>query len=65
MWASHFQPAKEKNPKHNVFNDILVMIKDILVVANDFFKLKALDFIVDFLDKLIVNNQEKNNPFNM
>ena len=59
MWASHFQPAKEKNPNHNVFNDILIMIKDILIVANDFLKLKVLDVLIDFLDRLNEPNQNR------
>jgi len=59
MWASQFQPAKEKNPNHNVFNHILVMIKDILIVANDFLKLKVLDVLIDFLDRLNEPNQNR------
>lgn len=63
MWASKFQPAKERQPSnHNAFNDILIMIKDILVVANDFLKLKVLDVLIDFLDRFTEANQNEPSP---
>lgn len=51
MWASQFQP-KPLNP-HLIVMHVLTIIKDILILANDFLSLPILNTLINMLDGLI------------
>jgi len=59
MWASQFKPANE--PKRNLLTDILRLLKDVLIVANDFLNLKILGLCIDLLDRVLDDKQIKSN----
>lgn len=63
MWASQFQPNKQTPSNNQIsFLDIVHVIKDILMIANSFFKSAVLTVLIDFLDKLLPEDNRHFRP---
>lgn len=58
MWASFFKTGKSNNP----LADVIRLIKDILIVTNDFLNLSVLDFIIDLFDKFLDSTSNSPKP---
>jgi len=79
MWASYFkekqiQPNNDFNRQpnhqshlisnHSIIDQVILVLKDVLVVANSFLNLHVLDLLINFLTKITERNkpEEREEP---